>query len=138
MKMKKNKDKSSASGVGMMLRSLTSIVVLAAIPALADEHGNSSKYVQINLVSDQPGVAQIQDTNLVNAWGVSFGANTPFWISDNGTGKSTLYGVTNDSSGMPIVTRLGLVVNIPGEGTPTGQLFNGTGGFHGDLFIFVS
>jgi uncharacterized protein (TIGR03118 family) len=39
---------------------------------------------------------------------------------------------------MPIVTRLGLVVNIPGEGTPTGQLFNGTGGFHGDLFIFVS
>jgi len=42
-------------------------LLLAASPALADEHGNASKYVQVNLVSDQPGVAQIQDTNLVNA-----------------------------------------------------------------------
>jgi uncharacterized protein (TIGR03118 family) len=29
-------------------------------------------------------------------------------------------------------------VSIPGDGTPTGQLFNGTTGFHTNLFIFAS
>src|SRR5438105_5128427 len=28
-------------------------------------------YRQINLVSDQPGAALVQDTNLVNAWGMA-------------------------------------------------------------------
>ena len=95
-------------------------------------------YRQINLVSDQPGVALLQDTNLVNAWGVSFSPTSPFWVSDNGTGKSTLYSVTNDASGSPQVTKVGLEVSIPGEGNPTGQVFNNTTNFHGDLFIFVS
>ena len=95
-------------------------------------------YRQVNLVSDQPGVALLQDTNLVNAWGVSFSPTSPFWVSDNGTGKSTLYAVTNAASGSPQVTRLGLVVSIPGEGNTTGQAFNNTTNFHADPFIFVS
>ena len=103
-------------------------------------HGNDkvTSYRQINLVSDQPGVALLQDTNLVNAWGVSFSSTSPFWVSDNGTGKATLYAVTNDASGSPHVTKVGLEVKIPGEGNPTGQVFNDTTNFHGDLFIFVS
>jgi len=95
-------------------------------------------YEQVNLVSDRPGVALLQDTNLVNAWGVSFSSASPFWISDNGTGKSTLYSVTNDSLGAPHISKLGLVVTIPGEGNPTGQVFNNVGGFNGDVFLFVS
>jgi uncharacterized protein (TIGR03118 family) len=95
-------------------------------------------YRQVNLVSDQPGVALLQDTNLVNAWGVSFSPTSPFWVSDNGTGKATLYSVTNDASGSPQVTKRSLEVSIPGEGNPTGQVFNNTTNFHGDLFIFVS
>src|SRR5437773_9252056 len=95
-------------------------------------------YRQINLVSDQPGVALLQDTNLVNAWGVSFSPTSPFWVSDNGTGKATLYAVTNDSSGLPHVAKIGLEVTIPGEGNPTGQVFNNTTGFNGDVFLFVS
>ena len=85
-----------------------------------------------------PGVAQVTDSNLVNAWGMSFSATSPFWISDNGTGLSTLYAVTNDSSGAPVVKPQSLVVAIPGDGTPTGQFFDGTGSFNGDVFIFVS
>src|SRR5262245_18744356 len=54
-----------------------------------------TRYRQTNFVSDQPGVAMLQDTNLVNAWGVAFSATSPFWVSDNGTGKATLYAVTN-------------------------------------------
>jgi hypothetical protein len=45
---------------------------------------------QTNLVSDLPGVARFQDTNLVNPWGLSSGGD-PIWVSDNGTGVTTLY-----------------------------------------------
>jgi len=83
-------------------------------------------------------VAQLQDPDLVNVWGISFSSTSPFWVSDNGTGKSTLYSVTNDTSGDMVVTKQALIVKIPGEGTATGQLFNGTGQFHGDVFIFAS
>ena len=52
----------------------------------------------------------------MNAWGVSFSATSPFWISDNGTGLSTLYAVTNDAAGSPHVAKQGLQVTIPGDG----------------------
>ncbi|MEY2429160.1 MAG: hypothetical protein QOJ40_2045 [Verrucomicrobiota bacterium] len=120
------------------LRLLVVMAALACLSAGAEEHGKDGHYRQINLVSDLPGVAHLQDANLVNAWGISFGPNTPFWISDNGTGKATLYSVTNDSSGMPRVVKAGLEVTIPGEGTPTGQLFNNTKAFHTNVFIFAS
>src|SRR5262245_59560001 len=42
-----------------------------------------TRYVQTNLVSDLPGVAMLRDTNLVNAWGVSFTPTSPFWVSAN-------------------------------------------------------
>src|SRR6266567_9239260 len=54
-------------------------------------------YQQVNLVSDLPGVALLRDTNLVNAWGISFSSASPFCVSDNGTGKATLYSLTNDA-----------------------------------------
>jgi len=113
------------------------LITLACASSLAKD-GNGGHYVQANLVSDQPGVARLQDTNLVNAWGISFSATSPFWISDNGTGKATLYAVTNDASGTVHVDKQGLTVKIPGAGNPTGQLFDGAGHFNGDIFIFAS
>ena len=98
----------------------------------------SDDYLQTNLVSDQAGVAMLQDTNLVNAWGISFSATSPFWVSANGMGLALLYSVTNDSQGNMVVTKQGLEVTIPGDGTPTGQVFNDKGGFNGDIFLFVS
>ena len=115
------------------------LLTLASMPASAHDGGDSNgEYQQTNLVSDLPGVAILQDTNLVNAWGMSFSSGSPFWISDNGTGLSSLYSVTNDVDGVVQVTKLALQVSIPGEGNVTGQLFNGTGAFHGDNFIFAS
>jgi uncharacterized protein (TIGR03118 family) len=78
----------------------------------------------VNLVSDQPGVAALTDPDLVNAWGLSHGPNTPIWVSDNGTGLTTLY--RTDTPGSP-VTKV-LAVTIPG-GDPTGQVFNDTTAF---------
>jgi uncharacterized protein (TIGR03118 family) len=114
-------------------------LALAGVPAPAwGEGGNAGEYRQTNLVSDLPGVALLQDTNLVNAWGMSFSSTSPIWISDNGSGLSTLYAVKYDSNGVVQVTKQGLEVTIPGEGNPTGQLFNGTGAFHTNRFIFAS
>src|SRR3954462_4713016 len=48
-------------------------------------------YVQTNLVSDIPGLAEATDPHLVNPWGVSFRAGSPFWISDQGSNSTTLY-----------------------------------------------
>ena len=50
----------------------------------------SGTVLQTNLVSDLPGVAAVQDPNLVNPWGISESGTSPFWISDNNAGVSTL------------------------------------------------
>ena len=96
---------------------------------------------QTNLVSDISGLAKLTDPDLVNAWGISFGPTSPFWISDNGTGLSTLYSVPG--SGPPTASKVGLTVTVPptAGGTtsaPTGQVFNGGPGFGGAKFLFDS
>jgi len=123
-----------------MPRSLVKIgfAALLGVAWMPVQASPPDRFQQINLVSDLPGVALLQDTNLVNAWGMSFSATSPFWISDNGTGFSTLYVVTNDAAGTIHVFKQPLDVVIPGEGNPTGQVFNNVGGFNGDLFLFVS
>src|SRR6187551_3763651 len=85
-------------------RGLTAAALLTFI-ALSAAAKQGGKYDVINLVSDLPRVALLQDTNLVNAWGLAFSASSPFWVSDNGTGKATLYAVTNDASGTPHVAK---------------------------------
>ncbi|MGE5199535.1 MAG: TIGR03118 family protein [Rhodospirillaceae bacterium] len=89
-------------------------------------YGNPlGSYKTHNLVSDQAGKADLRDPSLVNAWGLSFGANTPAWVADNGSDVSTLY--TGDQ-GTTQVKKLPLTVKIPG-GAPTGTVFNGTDSF---------
>jgi uncharacterized protein (TIGR03118 family) len=95
-------------------------------------------YQQLNLVSDLPDVAVLQDPDLVNAWGMSFTPTSPFWISDNGAGVSTLYAVTYDVAGLVNVAKVPRTITIPGQGNPSGQFFNGAAGFNGDLFVFAS
>jgi uncharacterized protein (TIGR03118 family) len=99
-----------------------------AVPATAADaqptatgHG----FVQTNLVSDVPGLAQITDPNLVNAWGASYLGTSPLWVSDNGTNVTTLY--TGGVHGGP-QSITPLVVSIPG-GAPTGQVSNPTSDF---------
>lgn len=83
---------------------------VGAVPTLVDSHGVTH-------------IAQFFDPNLVNPWGIGESPTSPFWISDNNAGVSTLY----DTTGTP----QGLVVSIPSladllgtGGTPTGVVFN--------------
>jgi len=80
---------------------------------------------ETDLVSDQPGKAPLTDPHLVNAWGLSRGANSPLWVSNAGTMTSTLY--TGAVNGSPAAASP-LVVDIPG-GPVTGQTFNSSTGF---------
>jgi uncharacterized protein (TIGR03118 family) len=87
-----------------------------------------TKYVQHDLVADARGVAAQTDTNLVNAWGLSLSASSPFWISNNDTATSTLY----NGAGQAFPTNAPLVVKILAgskgapKGSPTGVVSNGT------------
>src|SRR5262245_24862618 len=86
----------------------------------------NSVYVQTNLISDQPGVAAITDASLINAWGLALPpTNGNFWIADNETGISGVYG--GDVNGSDLTKKLA-DVTIPGEG-PTGVVFNSTSDF---------
>src|SRR5688572_6960088 len=49
-----------------------------------------SAYRQTNFVSDVPGLAFVQDPLLVNPWGISMTASSPFWIVNNGTSTTQL------------------------------------------------
>ncbi len=97
----------------------------------------TNTYVNTPLVSDLAGKAPNQDPNLVNPWGLAAVPGDPWWVSDNGTGLSTLYdGQGNIQS---------LVVTIPPSasstsptGTPTGIVANTTTDFGGSFFIFDS
>jgi uncharacterized protein (TIGR03118 family) len=107
------------SGVIALAIGLLSLTSTTSARAAAE----SNSYHQTNLVSDQPGVALIQDPDLVNPWGISMSGTSPFWVANNGSGTSTLY--AGDVNGSPFIKNA-LVVTIPG-GSPTGTVFN-TGG----------
>jgi uncharacterized protein (TIGR03118 family) len=96
-------------------------------------------YVETDLVvnksplTDKNGIVhigQVQDPNLLNPWGVTeTPTGSPFWISDNNAGVSTLYNVpTKFPNSVTINPR---VVSIPTpkdllgrSGAPTGTVFN--------------
>jgi uncharacterized protein (TIGR03118 family) len=117
---------------------------LLAAAILTATSGRADTYSWTNFQSDIAGVAQHTDPNLVNPWGMAVSPFGTIWVSDNGTGVSTLYHQDG--------TAVSLVVTIPtskqnrGTGNPTGVVFNGTQFFqvtkNGQsapaFFIFVS
>src|ERR1700724_4138414 len=75
---------------------IIAICINAASAARADDAEDRdnapNRYLAATLTSDIPGVAPNTAPVLQNAWGVAFSpAASPFWISDNATGCSTLY-----------------------------------------------
>ncbi|AMV37940.1 TIGR03118 family protein [Planctomyces sp. SH-PL62] len=114
-------------------------LALAALTSGAPPARADSLQVK-NLVTDDPAVnpAVLTDPNLKNAWGLSATAASPFWVSANGTGLSTLYRVDGRTNAP---TKVGLEVTIPGDGSVTGQVTNplgAAGAFNGDAFLFAS
>ena len=114
-------------------------LAVAAVLAAAPLSSQATPVSVTNLVTDDQAAnpAKITDPGLVNGWGMSYSPTSPFWVSSNGAGTSTLYHVDPATQA---TTKLGLTVAIPGAGSVTGQVFNpgGAGQFNGDPFLFVS
>ncbi len=106
----------------LRLAILGGLTLTAAAPGAA--RGAEVSYQQANLITNAT------DPDLINPWGISFGPTSPFWVSDNGTGKATLY----NGAGV----KQGLVVDMPNGDPITGQVFNGTSNFNSNRFLFAS
>lgn len=99
-------------------KALPVLALATLIPSLA-----SAQYTRTDLVTNSGAGGTVQDFHLINGWGLVSTSTSPFWVSDNGTGFSTLYAISN-AGGTVTATPLGLVVSVPsvagGPGTPTG------------------
>src|SRR4029077_14721386 len=117
---------------------LLAAVIFTATSARADT------YSWTNFQSDIAGVAQHVDPNLVNPWGMAASPTGIIWVSDNGTGVSTLY--HQDGTALSLVVTIPTAARNRGTGNPTGVVHNGTSFFqvtkNGNsgpaIFIFVS
>jgi hypothetical protein len=100
----------------------------------AGENEERNAFTWKNLQSDIAGVADRTDPNLVNSWGLTINTTANiFWISDNGTGVSTVYRpdgspVLLGQSGQNFVTLPPTLVDKgaqpPTPAAPTGIAFN--------------
>jgi uncharacterized protein (TIGR03118 family) len=112
------------------------VCACAALLAGSTAQGWAGPFRQTNLVTDSTALvpdARFIDPNLVNPWGITFSGGSPFWVADNGSGRSTIY------NGAGVAQPL--VVTIPANtaagnttGSPTGIVAN-FGGFN---FVFAS
>ena len=92
------------------------MVLLMALPSAPAVAAVDNAYAVHPLVSNVAGAAPTTDPNLVNAWGLTASATSPWWVADNGTNVSTIYRA--DGSIVP------LVVQVPVH--PTGTVFWGS------------
>jgi uncharacterized protein (TIGR03118 family) len=98
------------------LAAAVGLLAVVALPAAAHSTHGANRYTVHNLVSDVPMPGALTDPDLVNGWGITASASSPWWVVDNGTDRSTLY----NGAG----SKLGLTVNVAGG--PTGTVFSGS------------
>src|SRR6516162_10776844 len=114
--------------------------VLVATYLVTNPAAKQGGYVETDLVvnklplTDKNGISHTGtvDPNLLNPWGVTeIPTGSPFWISDNGAGVSTLYNVPTSAPNTVIPPVPVRVVSIPTpvdllgrSGAPTGTVFN--------------
>jgi uncharacterized protein (TIGR03118 family) len=97
-----------------------------------------AQYQLTNLDSNQIGWAKHIDPLQVNGWGLARSSGGPFWVSDQGSGWSTIYNGQGVKQGLEVLIPAGGA----GPGQPTGIVFNGTGEFPVEgwsaFFIFAT
>jgi uncharacterized protein (TIGR03118 family) len=101
----------------LAMKTLAVVALASLLPCLT-----FAQYTRVDLVTDSGTDGTVKDSHLINGWGLVSTTTSPFWVSDNGTGVSTLYSI-NNTKGVA-ATPVSLVVTIPsvagGPGTPTG------------------
>src|SRR6266545_3416007 len=70
------------------------IVPVAGVAVLAQGLAFAQLYHRTDLTANSSAASSTApntDPNLVNAWGIARGSGGPWWVSDNGTGLTTVY-----------------------------------------------
>jgi uncharacterized protein (TIGR03118 family) len=121
-----------------MQRRTVALTVFLGLVMLFSSSVVHAQYQVTNLVSNQEKTARVTDPLLVNAWGLTYGPGGPFWISDEGSGWSTLY--AGNGSKVPLNVLIPSVGD--GPGSPTGVAFNGSQDFQvqgwAAIFLFAT
>jgi uncharacterized protein (TIGR03118 family) len=109
-----------------MQRHKIALTICLGLAVMLGSTAAVAQYSLRNLDSNQVGGAKFGDPLQVNGWGLAYGSGGPFWVSDQGSGWSTLY----NGEGV----KQGLEVLIPsasgaGPGQPTGIVANASSDF---------
>src|SRR5438093_960674 len=99
-------------------------VYLCLIAGASLTTARADSYSWQNFQSDIAGVAAHVDPHLVNPWGMAASSGGTIWVSNNGTGTSTLY--HQDGTANPLVVTIPTAARNKGTGNPTGVVFNDT------------
>jgi uncharacterized protein (TIGR03118 family) len=99
--------------------------VRPVLECLEDRSLLAGGFLQVNLASDLPGLAQRTDPNLVNPWGIVFSPTGPFWLANNGTDVADIL----DGNGQPFPLAPAIPPAVPSGEAPSGIAFNHRAGF---------
>jgi uncharacterized protein (TIGR03118 family) len=122
-----------------MQRRIIALTACLGLALMFSSTAALAQYQLTNLVSNQVGQAAHTDPLLVNAWGLVYAPSSPFWISDQGSGWSTLYN--------GVGAKIPFEVEIPSAngsatGSPTGIVYNGSNEFPvkgwASVFLFAT
>jgi uncharacterized protein (TIGR03118 family) len=82
---------------------------------------NKSPLVDSNNISHTPAHV---DGNLQNPWGLTASSTSPFWVSDNSAGVSTLYDNAGNARSLVVFIPASKTDPLKNDGVPTGVVFN--------------
>jgi len=118
-----------------MQRRMITLALALGLALMFVSSAAMAQYQLANLSSNQIKQAHHDDPLLVNAWGLVHAPGSPWWVSDNNSGWSTLYdGQGNLNSGLKVLIPTAgngpaSPTGLNGPGSPTGIVFNGSPDF---------
>jgi uncharacterized protein (TIGR03118 family) len=112
----------------MQIRMTAVAVCLGALLLMLSGRAEA-QYQLTNLVSNQVHQAPTIDPLLANAWGLARSATSPWWISDNDTGWSTIYEANGTQESLKVLVPTAgngpaSPTGLNGPGVPTGIVAN--------------
>ncbi len=119
-----------------MQRRMITVTLAVGFALMFFSSAAMAQYKLTNLVSNQAGQARFMDPLMVNGWGLVYAPGSPFWVSDQGSGWSTLYTGNGTKKALEVAVP---AANGKGTGQPTGIVFNGSQEFkiQGGVPVFL-
>lgn len=127
----------------------TALSVLVGLALMFVSSAALAQYSLLTLDSNQVRKAAHTDPLIVNAWGLVHAPGSPWWVSDNNSGWSTLYDGSGNNQGLRVlIPTAGDGPSSPngnnGPGSPTGVVYSAAtdsefqvGGWN-SIFLFAT